>query len=80
METSLKHHQTIIEVQGQEIEVSDRPLYSLAAELGKTMRERNRELVTSIKHHQAIIEDQGQEIEVSARSLHRLAAELGKIS
>jgi hypothetical protein len=37
----------------------------LAAELGKTLLERNRELETSLKHHQAIIEDQGQEIEVS---------------
>jgi hypothetical protein len=50
----------------------------LAAELGKTLLERNRELETSLKHHQAIIEDQGQEIEVSVRPLHRLAAELGK--
>jgi hypothetical protein len=50
----------------------------LAAELGKTLLERNRELETSLKHHQAIIEDQGQEIEVSVSLLHRLAAELGK--
>lgn len=35
----------------------------LAAELGKTLLERNKELETSLKHHQAIIEDQGQEIE-----------------
>ncbi|XP_023330489.1 uncharacterized protein LOC111702914 isoform X6 [Eurytemora carolleeae] len=35
----------------------------LAAELGKTLLERNRELENSIKHQQAIIDDQGQEIE-----------------
>jgi hypothetical protein len=52
----------------------------LAAELGKTLLERNRELETSLKYNQAIIEDQGQEIEVSARALHRLAAALGKIT
>ncbi|XP_062539317.1 uncharacterized protein LOC134207614 isoform X2 [Armigeres subalbatus] len=35
----------------------------LAAELGKTLLERNKELETSLKHHQNIIEDQAQEIE-----------------
>ena len=37
----------------------------LAAELGKTLLERNKELETSLKHQQAIIDDQAQEIEVS---------------
>lgn len=36
----------------------------LAAELGKTLLERNKELETAIKNHQNIIEDQSQEIEV----------------
>ena len=36
----------------------------LAAELGKTLLERNRELENSLKHQQAIIDDQSQEIEV----------------
>ncbi|XP_069697871.1 cerebellar degeneration-related protein 2-like isoform X2 [Periplaneta americana] len=35
----------------------------LAAELGKTLLERNKELENSLKHHQNIIEDQAQEIE-----------------
>ncbi|XP_058829158.1 uncharacterized protein LOC131688709 isoform X2 [Topomyia yanbarensis] len=35
----------------------------LAAELGKTLLERNKELESSLKHHQNIIEDQAQEIE-----------------
>jgi len=35
----------------------------LAAELGKTLLERNRELENSLKHQQAIIDDQAQEIE-----------------
>ena len=37
----------------------------LAAELGKTLLERNKELEGSIKDQQSIIEDQSQEIEVS---------------
>jgi hypothetical protein len=36
----------------------------LAAELGKTLLERNKTLENSIKQQQAIIEDQSQEIEV----------------
>ena len=36
----------------------------LAAELGKTLLERNKELETSLKHQQEIIDDQSQEIEV----------------
>uniref|UniRef100_A0A1Q3FVU2 Cerebellar degeneration-related protein 2-like n=1 Tax=Culex tarsalis TaxID=7177 RepID=A0A1Q3FVU2_CULTA len=35
----------------------------LAAELGKTLLERNKELESALKHHQNIIEDQAQEIE-----------------
>lgn len=35
----------------------------LAAELGKTLLERNKELETSLKQHQGVIEDQAQEIE-----------------
>ncbi|CAG9821922.1 unnamed protein product [Phaedon cochleariae] len=35
----------------------------LAAELGKTLLERNKELETALKQHQVIIEDQAQEIE-----------------
>lgn len=37
----------------------------LAAELGKTLLERNKELETALKQHQNVIEDQAQEIEVS---------------
>ena len=46
----------------------------LAAELGKTLLERNKELETSLKHQQAIIDDQAQEIEVRQKIifLHRL--------
>lgn len=35
----------------------------LAAELGKTLLERNKELETSLKQHQNVLEDQAQEIE-----------------
>lgn len=35
----------------------------LAAELGKTLLERNKELETALRHHQNIAEDQAQEIE-----------------
>jgi len=35
----------------------------LAAELGNTLLERNKDLESTIKHHQAVIEDQIQEIE-----------------
>lgn len=37
----------------------------LAAELGKTLLERNKELESTIKQQQIIIDDQSQEIEVS---------------
>lgn len=37
----------------------------LAAELGKTLLERNKELENCLKQHQNVIEDQAQEIEVS---------------
>lgn len=40
------------------------PDLQLAAELGKTLLERNKELENSLKHQQAIIDDQAQEIEV----------------
>ena len=40
------------------------PDLQLAAELGKTLLERNKELETSLRQHQNIIEDQTQEIEV----------------
>ena len=40
----------------------------LAAELGKTLLERNKELENSLKEQQAIIDDQAQEIEV--RQIH----------
>ena len=36
----------------------------LAAELGKTLLERNKELESSLKQQQAVIDDQAQEIEV----------------
>ena len=36
----------------------------LAAELGKTLLERNKELEVSLKQHQNVIDDQTQEIEV----------------
>lgn len=39
----------------------------LAAELGKTLLERNKELEGTIKHQQNIIDDQLQEIEVTYR-------------
>ena len=42
----------------------------LAAELGKTLLERNKELESSLKHQQAIIEDQAQEIEVRTCLAH----------
>lgn len=37
----------------------------LAAELGKTLLERNKELENALKQHQNVIDDQTQEIEVS---------------
>ena len=37
----------------------------LAAELGKTLLERNKELELSLKHQQSVIDDQHMEIEVS---------------
>lgn len=37
----------------------------LAAELGKTLLERNKELESLLKRHQHLNEDQAQEIEVS---------------
>ena len=37
----------------------------LAAELGKTLLERNKELELSLKHQQSVIDDQTLEIEVS---------------
>ena len=37
----------------------------LAAELGKTLLERNKELEATIRHQQSIIEDQVQEIQVN---------------
>ena len=40
------------------------PDLQLAAELGKTLLERNKELEASLKNQQAIIDDQSQEIEV----------------
>lgn len=50
----------------------------LAAELGKTLLERNKELETSLKNHQNVIEDQSQEIEVSflLQNSSKLAASL----
>ncbi|KAF0304753.1 Cerebellar degeneration-related protein 2-like [Amphibalanus amphitrite] len=36
----------------------------LAAELGKTLLERNKELETGLKQQQTVIDDQSQEIEV----------------
>lgn len=38
----------------------------LAAELGKTLLERNKELEAQLKHQQTIIEDREQEIEVNS--------------
>lgn len=40
----------------------------LAAELGKTLLERNKDLEGTLKEHQAIIEDQSQEIEVCSNN------------
>ena len=40
------------------------PDLQLAAELGKTLLERNKELESSLKQQQAVIDDQAQEIEV----------------
>ena len=37
----------------------------LAAELGKTLLERNKALELSLKHQQSVIDDQNMEIEVS---------------
>jgi hypothetical protein len=44
----------------------------LAAELGKTLLERNKELENSLKQHQNVIEDQTQEIEVCVTDMHLL--------
>ncbi|XP_058063569.1 uncharacterized protein LOC131213530 isoform X1 [Anopheles bellator] len=41
----------------------DRTDLQLAAELGKTLLERNKELEATLKYHQSVIEDQVQEIE-----------------
>ena len=46
----------------------------LAAELGKTLLERNKELENSLKHQQAVIDDQAQEIEVRNKLYRSLAA------
>ena len=40
------------------------PDLQLAAKLGKTLLEGNKELENSLKHQQAVIDDQAQEIEV----------------
>lgn len=40
------------------------PDLQLAAELGKTLLERNKELENIIKAHQSTVEEQAQEIEV----------------
>ena len=40
----------------------------LAAELGNTLLERNKDLESTIKHQQGVIEDQIQEIEVGSLS------------
>ena len=45
----------------------------LAAELGKTLLERNKELELSLKHQQSVIDDQNMEIEVSL-SLYMVAS------
>lgn len=37
----------------------------LAAELGKTLLERNKELETNLRQQQNVVEDRNQEIEVS---------------
>lgn len=42
----------------------------LAAELGKTLLERNKELEGTIKHQQNIIDDQLQEIEVTFNTVY----------
>ena len=41
----------------------------LAAELGKTLLERNKELEISLKHQQSVIDDQNMEIEVIATKM-----------
>ena len=41
------------------------PDLQLAAELGNTLLERNKDLEETIRHQQGVIEDQVQEIEVS---------------
>ena len=43
----------------------------LAAELGKTLLERNKELEATIRHQQSIIEDQVQEIQVIHKWMKR---------
>lgn len=42
----------------------------LAAELGKTLLERNKELEGTIKQHQVTIDDQAQEIEVILQNIN----------
>ena len=45
----------------------------LAAELGKTLLERNKELEATIRHQQSIIEDQVQEIQVGEKMTDNLS-------
>ena len=42
----------------------------LAAELGKTLLERNKELELSLKHQQSVIDDQNMEIEVCTKCVN----------
>lgn len=48
------------------IKILSIPDLQLAAELGKTLLERNKELELSLKHQQSVIDDQTMEIEVSS--------------
>ena len=49
------------------IKILSIPDLQLAAELGKTLLERNKELELSLKHQQSVIDDQTMEIEVSTQ-------------
>ena len=62
---SSNHYKRVYTILSLCIFISD---LQLAAELGKTLLERNKELENSLKEQQAIIDDQAQEIEV--RQIH----------
>ena len=55
------------------IKILSIPDLQLAAELGKTLLERNKELELSLKHQQSVIDDQTMEIEVSSVESYKIS-------